>query len=48
MSNRKKIVNIAHKNFNGMYKVLFDKKDIEITNHIKIKLKPWSYLVFYK
>lgn len=48
LSKKEKIVNIANKNLDGKYKVLFNKKDIEITDHIKAELKPWTYLVFYK
>jgi len=48
LSNKEKIVRIADENLDGNYKVLFNTKNIEITNHIKAKLKPWSYLVLYK
>ena len=38
MSNKEKIVNIAYKKLDGKYKVLFDKKDIEITDYKKLNL----------
>ncbi len=48
LSNSKKFITIAGKKLIGNYNVLFDKKMETIADQIKTKLKPWSFLVFYK